>query len=116
MGKAIVFVMGLTIFLFGVVAYGQEDTPVAGQSMISLLVILGVFGAVFYFLLIRPQRKRQAKHNELVKELKRGDKIVSAGGIYGEIESISETSIVVTVEDGSKLRFAKSSIVNKRAK
>ncbi|MCK5060460.1 preprotein translocase subunit YajC [Candidatus Bipolaricaulota bacterium] len=84
--------------------------------MISLLVILGVFGAVFYFLLIRPQRKRQAKHNELVKELKRGDKIVSAGGIYGEIESISETSIVVTVEDGSKLRFAKSSIVNKRAK
>ena len=95
--------------------YGQEDGPVAGQSMISLLVILGVFGAVFYFLLIRPQRKRQAKHNELVKELKRGDKIVSAGGIYGEIESISETSIVVTVEDGSKLRFAKSSIVNKRA-
>ena len=116
MGKAIVLVVGLTIFLFGVVAYGQEDGPVAGQSMISLLVILGVFGAVFYFLLIRPQRKRQAKHNELVKELKRGDKIVSAGGIYGEIDSISETSIVVTVEDGSKLRFAKSSIVNKRAK
>lgn len=116
MGKAIVLVIGLTIFLFGVVAYGQEDSPVAGQSMISLVVILGVFGAVFYFLLIRPQRKRQAKHNELVKELKRGDKIVSAGGIYGEIDSISETSIVVTVEDGSKLRFAKSSIVNKRAK
>lgn len=116
MGKAIVFVIGLTIFLFGVVAYGQEDTPVAGQSMISLLVILGVFGAVFYFLLIRPQRRRQAKHNELVKELKRGDKIVSAGGIHGEIDSISDTSIVVTVEDGSKLRFAKSSIVNKRAK
>lgn len=116
MGKAIVLVIGLTIFLFGVVAYGQEDAPVAGQSMISLVVILGVFGAVFYFLLIRPQRKRQAKHNELVKELKRGDKIVSAGGIYGEIDSISETSIVVTVEDGSKLRFAKSSIVNKRAK
>ncbi len=116
MGKVIVFVMGLTTFLFGVVAYGQEESPVAGQSMVSLLVILGVFGAVFYFLLIRPQRKRQAKHNELVKEIKRGDKIVSAGGIYGEIDSIGKTSIVVTTEDGSKLRLAKSSIVNKRTK
>jgi len=116
MRRAIVSVMGLTTFLFGVVAFGDDATPVAGQSMVSLLVILGVFGAVFYFLLIRPQRKRQAKHNDLVKAIKRGDKIISAGGIYGEIDSISETSIVVTIEDGSKLRLAKSSIVNKRAK
>jgi len=116
MGRVIVFLVGSFTFLFGVVAFGEDASPVAGQSMISLLVILGVFGAVFYFLLIRPQRKRQAKHNELVKDLKRGDKIVSAGGIYGEIDSISETSVVVTIEDGSKVRLAKSSVVNKRVK
>ena len=82
--------------------------------MISLVVILAVFGAVFYFMLIRPQRKRQAKHSELVSSLKKGDNIVSAGGIYGQIDSISDTSVVLTMEDGGKIRLAKSSIVDKR--
>jgi len=66
--------------------------------------------------LIRPQRKRQSKHNELVSGLKRGDSVVTAGGIYGEIDSISDTSIVLTLEDGGKIRLAKSSIVDKRTK
>jgi preprotein translocase subunit YajC len=75
-----------------------------------------VFAAVFYFMLIRPQRKRQSQHNALLKDLKRGDNVVTAGGIYGEIDSVGDTSVVVTVEDGGKLKVAKSSIVDKRAK
>jgi preprotein translocase subunit YajC len=115
MKRASVFLSALIVVLLGCVAFAQTDAaPTAGSSMISLVVILAVFGAVFYFMLIRPQRKRQAKHSELVSSLKRGDNIVSAGGIYGQIDSIGDTSVVLTLEDGGKIRLAKSSIVDKR--
>ncbi len=116
MSKWFVSLTGLAILLFSVAAFGQEAQPAAGSSIVSLVVILGVFAAVFYFMLIRPQRKRQAKHTELVSSLKRGDKVVTAGGIFGEIDSIGDTSVVLTLEDGGKIRIAKSSIVDKRAK
>jgi preprotein translocase subunit YajC len=116
MGKMIGFVAGLITLMCGFAAFGQEATTSAGSSVISLVVILAVFAAVFYFMLIRPQRKRQSKHNELVSGLKRGDNVVSAGGIYGEIDSIGDTSVVLTLEDGGKIRLAKSSIVDKRTK
>jgi len=117
MGSVIVSLAGLLAVLLGVTAFGQETTaPGAGSSVVSLVVILGVFAAVFYFMLIRPQRKRQSKHNELVSGLKRGDNIITAGGIYGEIESIGDTSVVLKLEDGGKIRLAKSSIVDKAAK
>jgi preprotein translocase subunit YajC len=116
MSRTVLFITGLLVLLLGVAAFGQEAAPAAESSIISLVVILAVFGAVFYFMLIRPNRKRQTKHKELVTGLKRGDNIVTAGGIYGEIDSIGDTSIVLTLEDGGKIRLAKSSIVNKRAK
>ncbi len=117
MAKMSFLIAGLMTTLFSSVAFGQTTTaPAAGGSVISLVVILAVFGAVFYFMLIRPQRKRQNKHNELISSLKRGDSVVTAGGIYGEIDSISDTSIVLTVEDGGKIRLAKSSIVDKQTK
>jgi len=117
MGRVAVLIAGLITFLFGFAVFGQDAaTPAAGSSVISLVVILAVFGAVFYFMLIRPQRKRQSKHTELVSALKRGDSVVTAGGIYGEIDSIGDTSIVLTLEDGGKIRLAKSSIVDKRTK
>ncbi len=116
MSKWLVFLVGLVILLFGVTAFGQEQPAGAGSSIVSLVVVLGVFAAVFYFMIIRPQRRRQAKHNELISRLKRGDKVVTAGGIFGEIDSIGDTSVVLTLEDGGKIRIAKSSIVDKRAK
>ncbi len=82
------------------------------QQLISLVVILVVFFAVFYFLLIRPQRRRQKEHIALLSSLKRGDRVMTAGGILGTIEDIQENEIILSVEDG-KLRISKSSIVEK---
>jgi preprotein translocase subunit YajC len=87
---------------------GAETT----QSLISLVVILVVFFAVFYFLLIRPQRRREREHRALLSSLKRGDRVMTAGGIIGTIEDIDENEVVLAVEEG-KLRIAKSSIVEK---
>jgi len=106
--------LGVAILLFGIVGYPQDAGESTGlQGMMPLILILAVFAVVFYFMLIRPQRRRQAKHSTLVSGLKRGDKVVTAGGIHGEIDSIGDTSVVLTLEDGGKLRLAKSSIVEK---
>jgi len=93
----------------------EEPTSALG-GMTPLLIMLAVFGAIFYFMLIRPQRKRQAKMNELIGSLKRGDHVITAGGIHGEIDSVGESSFVLTLEDGAKIRVAKASVTQKREK
>jgi len=110
--------LGLVIFLLltivsvsGCVPTGEET---AGGFDWMLIVFLVLIFGLFYFLFIRPQRKRQKEHQQLVEELKRGDNVVTAGGIYGVVESISEDSIVVKVESGTTIRVAKASVALKR--
>ena len=115
MGRAVGLMVGIAILFVGIVGFAQDSGEATGlQGMMPLILILAVFAVVFYFMLIRPQRKRQAKHSALIGGLKRGDKVITAGGIHGEIDSIGDTSVVLTMEDGAKLRLAKSSIVEKR--
>jgi len=117
MGLRILVSMGMLLVFGGVAVFGQASGESAGLGdFLPLLVILALFGAIFYFMLIRPQRKRQAKLNELVSELKRGDQIMTAGGIIGEIDSVGDTSVVMILEDNAKLRMAKTSIVRKLEK
>ena len=80
----------------------------------TIIIFLVLIFAVFYFLLIRPQRKRQKQQRELMEELKRGDKIITSGGLYGVIESVSEDSVIIKVESGATMRVAKSSVALKR--
>jgi len=80
----------------------------------TIIIFLVLIFAVFYFLLIRPQRKRQKQQQELMGELKRGDKVITAGGIYGVIESVAEDSILIKVESGATMRVSKSSVAVKR--
>ncbi len=118
MGRAIV-VCGLALFLLGGVALAQETTGGAQPTSnifseyLPLIVLLVAFGLIFYFMLIRPQRKRQQEMNTLLANLKRGDKVMTAGGIIGEIDSIGDTSLVIALEEGAKMRVAKMSIVRK---
>jgi preprotein translocase subunit YajC len=126
MKKWIALLMCVALLGIGLVAVAQEvsgegtgtdaEPTALGSSWVSMLILFAVFGAIFYFMLIRPQRKRQAKMNELIGGLKRGDRVVTAGGIYGEIDSIGDTAVVLVLEDGAKLRVAKSSVVQKRDK
>ncbi len=82
-------------------------------QLYSLVILLVVFGAVFYFLLLRPQRRRQKEHQQLMGSLKRGDRVVTAGGIHGTIEKLDDDSAILVLEEGAKLRLSKSSIVDK---
>ncbi|MCL0082019.1 preprotein translocase subunit YajC [Dehalococcoidia bacterium] len=77
-----------------------------------MLIFLILIFAVFYFLLIRPQRKRQSEHRMLIEGLQKGDKVITMGGIYGEIDSIDEQELILRVEDGSRLKLLRTSIMS----
>ncbi len=121
MGKTKLLKRGLIAGLLSTLVFtGGCVTPGAtggqGGGSWTPIIFLGLLFAVFYFLLIRPQRKRQKEHQQMVEELKRGDKVVTSGGIYGQIESISEESVVLKIESGTTIRIARGSVSGKREK
>ncbi len=81
-----------------------------GTSIWTMLIFVVLLFGLMYFVMIRPQRKRQKEHQQLIEELNRGDRVVTAGGIYGVIESISEDSVIIKVESGATMRVAKGSV------
>ena len=87
-----------------------------GTSILPMIIFLVLIFALFYFVMIRPQRKRQKEHEMMVQELQKGDRVITAGGIYGTIESLSEDSIVLKVESGATIRVARGSVVGRREK
>jgi preprotein translocase subunit YajC len=94
------------------------QTPAEGEGgggfSWTMIIFLVLIFAIFYFLMIRPQRKRQKEQRELMAGLQKGDRVITAGGIYGQIESLSEDSAVLKVESGATIRVARSSIAGKR--
>ena len=84
------------------------------DSTLVMFVFLALLFAMFYFLIIRPQRKRQKEHQGLLDSLKRGDKVITIGGLYGQVDSISEDSIVIKVESGATVRLLKGGIAAKQ--
>ncbi|MFC2028063.1 preprotein translocase subunit YajC [Chloroflexota bacterium] len=84
------------------------------MGQVGMIIFLALMFAAFYFLLIRPQRKRQKEHRSFIEELQRGDKVITVGGIFGEIDSVSEQDFILKVEDGTKVKFLKNSIMGKQ--
>jgi preprotein translocase subunit YajC len=76
---------------------------------ISLLPMVAIF-AIFYFLLVAPMRKRQKSLQQLVENLKKGDRVVTSGGLYGEIAAVDASTVILKVADNVKLKVAKSAI------
>jgi preprotein translocase subunit YajC len=85
------------------------QTSGSGSLIMNLLPMLAIF-AIFYFLLIAPMRKRQKKLQELIENLKRGDKVVTNGGIYGEVAAIEGSTLLLKIAENTKVRITKSAI------
>ena len=82
----------------------------AGGSPYSSLIFMVLFIAVFYFLMIRPQQKRQKKVQEAREALKKGDQVVTIGGIHGKICEVQDTAFIIEVDEGVKLKVEKAAI------
>ena len=83
---------------------GQQQDPI----MAFLPLILIAF--IFYFLIYRPQKKRQKERESLVSKMEKGDKVVTSSGIHGTVAQVEDTTILVQVSDTTKIRFEKSSV------
>jgi preprotein translocase subunit YajC len=95
-------------------AYAQgATTQAAGQAapspLVSLMPIILIF-VIFYFLLIRPQKKAQDEHKKMVSSLKKHDEVITSGGIHGTIVNVKEQSVVLKVDDNVKMEVQKSAV------
>ncbi len=111
------FLLSLLFLLSGCYPAPSGASPTPGQSTgfdWTFVVLIVVIIVVFYFLMIRPQSNRRKEQQKLMSELKPGDQVMTTGGIYGEIESLDQDSIVLKIESGAKIRVARQSIAGKR--
>lgn len=81
-----------------------------GQSQWSGILMMVVIVAIFYFFMIRPQQKKQKEIQKSREALETGDKVITAGGIYGKIKEIGDTYMLIEISDGVRIRVDKTSI------
>ncbi|WP_152398583.1 preprotein translocase subunit YajC [Paenibacillus cellulositrophicus] len=81
-----------------------------GGGIVGLILPLVLMFAIFYFLLIRPQQKKQKTRTSMLSSLKKGDKVVTIGGLHGTIMEITDDIVVLRVNDVTKLTFDRGSI------
>ena len=95
--------------MFVTPAYAQAAGAPAGAGLISFLPIVLIFG-IMYFLMIRPQQKKAKEHRALVQALRRGDQVVTSGGIIGKVAKVSDTELEVEIATGVKVRVVKHTV------
>ena len=96
------------ILLQDVAAAAAEETPKqSGWSMIIMMLLIFV---VFYFFMIRPQTKKQKEIQKQREAMKKGDKVVTAGGIFGEIKEVQENAFIITIAKDVTIKVAKESV------
>jgi preprotein translocase subunit YajC len=84
------------------------------NGIMGMVFPLVLFMVIFYFLIIRPQKKKQKQHDQMLASIGRGDKVVTAGGVFGVVREILDDSYLMEVDDGVKVRILKGSISYKR--
>ena len=97
------------------VAYAMSQTGGAGASGgqaggFGSLVPLILMFAIFYFLLIRPQQKRSKEHRVMIDNLKKGDRIITSGGLYGRITAVNENTLTVEIADKVRVKVMRSNV------
>jgi preprotein translocase subunit YajC len=95
--------------LMGVPAGAEGGSP---GSLVSTFIPFILIIGIFYFLIIRPQNKKQKETQRMLGALKKGDKIITIGGVHGVIQNVKESSVVVKVDENTKIEFSRSAISN----
>lgn len=104
--------------MFVTPAYAQAAGASSGAASIASFLPLILIFVIMYFLMIRPQQKRMKEHRNLVESLKKGDEVITQGGLIGKVTAVREGELEVEIAPGVKTRVVRSSItgvVNKTA-
>jgi len=97
-------------------AIAQEAAPAGGSSMTQLLFTFVPLILIFYFLLIRPQSQRQKKHRAMIDAVKKGDTVVTAGGLVGKVTKVAESEVTVEIAEGVRVKAVKGMLADVRDK
>jgi len=90
--------------LMGAPAGGEGGNPI--MSFLPLVAII----AIFYFLILRPQNKKQKETQKMLSALRKGDRVITVGGIHGVIQSVKESTVIIKVDENVKLEFNRAAI------
>ncbi|MBX2895176.1 MAG: preprotein translocase subunit YajC [Cyclobacteriaceae bacterium] len=87
----------------------QAQTP-GGSGLTTQLLFMGALIAVFYFFMIRPQQKKAKDQKKFTEEIKKGDYVVTIGGLHGRVAEIEDDTFIIEVERGGRLKYSKSAV------
>ena len=94
---------------------GDAGAAAQGGGLMGMLFPLAIFVLIFYFFIIRPQRKRDKQHNNMIASINRGDEIITIGGFMGTVREVREDSFQIEIAEGVRVRILKSAVQTKRA-
>jgi preprotein translocase subunit YajC len=104
----------IDLFSHAAVLMGAPQGAAAGGSasgqMMTTFITFGLVILIFYFLIIRPQNKKQKDAQRMIAALKKGDKVQTIGGVRGTVQSVKDATVVIKVDDGVKIEFSKSAV------
>ena len=103
------YLFGGTLYAMGQQAAKGGQQAQSGGLISMLFPLLIVFG-IFYLLVFRPQKKQQRIHQEMLSNLKKGDKIITSGGIFGQVTRLEDSVITIKIDDSVRMKVLKSSI------
>lgn len=93
-------------------AYAEGAPAAQGGDPIQLFIMIAIFFAIMYFMIIRPQQKRAKEHAALLESLAKGDEIVTGGGVLGKITNISENFVEIKVSENTTMNVQKQAIAS----
>ncbi len=88
----------------------------AGSGLMGMLMLLAPLFIVWYFFLIRPQKKREKEKKQMIESLKKGDKILTIGGIVGKVEQVKDDRVIIKVADKTNIEILKTAISGRMGK
>ncbi|MCX7816283.1 MAG: preprotein translocase subunit YajC [Syntrophales bacterium] len=91
-------------------AYATNGSPMSGGVDLGFLLVMIILFAIFYFLLIRPQQKREKQRKEMLANLSHGDVVMTVGGIYGKIVALTDTVVTLEIADKVRIKVARNFI------
>ncbi|MFZ5568829.1 MAG: preprotein translocase subunit YajC [Thermodesulfobacteriota bacterium] len=91
-------------------AMGQGGAPAGQGGGFTAFVPLILMFAIFYFLLIRPQQKKAKEHREMLNQLKKGDRVITSGGIHGTITSVDDTAVTLEIAEKVRIKVVRGNI------
>jgi preprotein translocase subunit YajC len=99
-------------FVIPLLMAAPQQGAEGGASLITSLIPFAAIIAIFYFLIIRPQNKKRKETERMLSTLRKGDKIITIGGIHVTVQNVKETTVIVKVDDNVRLEFLRSAVSN----